>query len=668
MTTSVISPDLPTRAVNPVMDADPAELAAAIEAMEPGPLLMTLVHMTGDVSLLTEYRSLLDAAKSDARERPLLPGEYPDEVAAHVRRRAHDILPRGLAPVLRAPGDTVFLEMARVCTDDVIGPEYVPYLREQAGFEELPGAGSEHRPVPAGFRVAVIGAGMIGINAAIKLAEAGFEHRVFEAGDDIGGTWSRNTYPGAAVDTPSHFYSYSFELNPEWTQFYPSGQEYLAYLHRVADKYGVMANVVLSTRVLGCEWVAEHQVWRVTTARADGSTDVYEANAVITATGVLNAPSVPEIPGAETFAGAMMHTAEWDDSVELDGKRVVVLGTGCTSVQVVAQLAGRPERLDVVFRQPHWIAPERNVVVAVTDATRWALKHVPYYHQWYRLKTHWFTADKSFQIPRIDPDWYATHVSSSPANDMLMQICLKHLQSELGDRPDLIEALTPDFPPFAKRIVKDPGFLSAVRRDDVALHRASFQRIAPDGVHLTNGGFLPADVIIWATGFTLEYLGFLDIVGRDGVTLAEKWDDSRDPRAHLGITVPGFPNLFVTAGPNAAPNHGGGHNVTSEEHVHYAVECLRYLVDHGYPAMEPTEEAMHTYNEQVDAALDRTVWKHAGTANGYYRNAAGRPWVTCPWRLVDYWSILRTPNPADLLLHRSDGGLVRPAIPSGTAL
>jgi cation diffusion facilitator CzcD-associated flavoprotein CzcO len=237
---------------------------------------------------------------------------------------------------------------------------------------------------------------------------------------------------------------------------------------------------------------------------------------------------------------------------------------------------------------------------------------------------------------------------------MLMQICLKHLEDELGDRPELVEMLTPDFPPFAKRIVKDPGFLAAARRDDVALHRAEFARIVPEGVHLTTGEFLPADVIIWATGFKLEYLSFLDIVGRDGVTLAESWADGTDPRAYLGVMVPGFPNLFVTAGPNAAPNHGGGHNVTSEEHVHYAVESLRFLIDHGYSAMEPTAEATAAYNERVDAELDRTVWQHARTANGYYRNAAGRAWITCPWRLVDFWRMLREPDPADLLLSTPD--------------
>jgi cation diffusion facilitator CzcD-associated flavoprotein CzcO len=237
-------------------------------------------------------------------------------------------------------------------------------------------------------------------------------------------------------------------------------------------------------------------------------------------------------------------------------------------------------------------------------------------------------------------------VSASPANDAVMQVCLDHLDRSFADRPDLKEKLTPDFPPFAKRIVKDPGFFEAVKRDHVTVHKASFHEIRPDGVITTEGEFIEADVIIWATGFKLEYLSFLEVVGRDGLKLADAWAD-QDPRAYLGITVPGFPNFFVTAGPNAAPNHGGGHNITSEEHVHYVVECLQYLVENDFTAMEPTREATDHYNRRVDEALDKTVWQHGGSANGYYRNKNGRAWVTCPWRLVDYWSMLRAPVPDD---------------------
>jgi cation diffusion facilitator CzcD-associated flavoprotein CzcO len=313
---------------------------------------------------------------------------------------------------------------------------------------------------------------------------------------------------------------------------------------------------------------------------------------------------------------------------------------------VVANIAEEVESLDVVLRQPHWVVPEREVASDVPEGMKWALENLPYFHQWFRTKTYWWAADKAYDIARIDEEWYATHVSASPANDAVMRVCLDHLDRTFADRPDLKEKLTPDFPPFAKRIVKDPGFFEAIKRENVNVHRAAFQEIRPDGVVTTEGKFIEADVIVWATGFKLEYLGFLDVTGRNGLTLAKAWVD-QDPRAYLGITVPGFPNFFVTAGPNAAPNHGGGHNITSEEHVHYVVESLQYLVEHEYGAMESTREATDSYNSRIDEELDKTVWQHAGTANGYYRNKAGRAWVTCPWRLVDYWSMLRAPEPAD---------------------
>ena len=417
-------------------------------------------------------------------------------------------------------------------------------------------------------------------------------------------------------------------------------------MHGVARKYDLYPHISFSTRVLGCEWNEDTQLWHVTVRHADGSVRTHQANVVVTATGVLNGVSIPEIPGADTFQGEQMHTAEWRSDVDLRGKRVVVLGTGCTSVQVVTSIADQVRSLAVVMRQPHWVIPERAVSEEVPDGMRWAMEHIPYFHQWFRIKSYWWAADKGWPVPRIDEQWQATHVSASPANDAVMQVCLDHLDRSFADRPDLKAKLTPDFPPFAKRIVKDPGFFETVKRDNVSLHTASFQEIRPDGVVTTEGEFLPADVIIWATGFKLEYLGFLDVVGRNGVKLADEWA-GQNPRAYLGITVPGFPNFFVTAGPNAAPNHGGGHNITSEEHVHYVVESLQYLVENGHAAMEPTLEATDEYNRRVDDELDKTVWKHGGTANGYYRNASGRAWVSCPWRLVDYWTMLREPDPAD---------------------
>ena len=626
-------------------------LHAAIDVCDPAPLLMSLIHATGDTTLLDEFAPRLTIGEPGNHyrtgTRPTTPpGQYPDDVVADIRARAHELLTPDAEDRLGVPEPELFLRMATVATSERVDEEFVPILREQAGFVLSERCVPVTRKPAPEFSVIVIGAGIVGINAAIKLGEAGFTYRVFEARDEIGGTWSRNTYPGAAVDTPSHYYSYSFELNPGWSKYYPTGTEYQKYLKGVVDTYGIAENISFRTRVQSARWLDDQHVWEVTVESVDGTREVHRAKAVVTALGMLNSPNIPDVDGMDTFRGTVVHTAEWDENLDLTGKRVVVLGTGCTSVQVVASIVDRVESLDVVVRSPHWIVPEKAVVNEVPDGEKWALAHLPRYHEWFRLRSYWFASDNLYVMPRIDPEWAKTHFSASPANEMVLQTALNHLHANFPDRPDLVEKLTPDFRPYSKRIVKDPGFYAALTRDHVTLHRASFREVTPEGVVTTEGEFVPADVIVLATGFKLEFTTSIDIVGTGGRTLAEQWKGGDDPRAYLGIQVSGFPNLFVTAGPNSAPNHGAGHNILSEEHVHYIVECLQYLVENGHDAMDVRQDVLDEYNRRVDEALDKTVWVHPGAeTNGYYRNSEGRAVVPCPWRLVDYWTLLREPHP-----------------------
>ncbi|MBF6148821.1 flavin-containing monooxygenase [Nocardia nova] len=641
--------------------SDPeAALHRAIDECEVAPLLMSMVHVTGDVGLLDEFgpRLTIEEPGNHYRTgtRPTVPpGTYPDDVAADVRARARAVLTPESVAALDVPNDELFQRMATVCTAQRVDDEFVPILLEQAGFTK----DRRHVPVtvtpPADFDVVVIGAGIVGINAGIKLAEAGFPFTIFEERDDIGGTWQRNTYPGAAVDTPSHYYSYSFELNPNWSRYYPTGPEYQDYLLGVVEKYRLREHIRFGTRVRSATWLEQENRWEVVTEDRSGAVTHHRARAVITALGMLNAPNIPDVPGMDTFAGTLVHTAEWDTGIDLRGKRVIVLGTGCTSVQVVASIVDQVETLDVVVRSPHWLVPEKTVGGDVPVGEKWAMAHLPFYDKWFRLRTYWFASDNLYPLPRIDKEWAATHLSASPANDMVLRTAQEYLRNSFPDRPDLIEKLTPDFRPYAKRIVKDPGFFKALNRDHVQLHRASFERITPDGVVTTEGTVIPADVIILATGFELQFTTTIDIAGRDGATLAQIWKGGEDPRAYLGVQVSGFPNLFITAGPNSAPNHGAGHNITGEEQVHYIIECLQYLLENDHAAMDVEQRAQDEYNERVDEALDETVWVHPGAqVNGYYRNSAGRAVVPCPWRLVDYWTMLRAPHPEDLtfLPHR----------------
>lgn len=640
-------------AINDAGSGDEAtRLREAIDQCDPAPLLMALIHATGDTGLLDEFEPRLTYGEPGSHYRtgdaPVVPpGQYPDDVVVDIRARAHEVLGPDMTDKLGVPDIDLFARMARVATSERVDAEFLPLLREQAGFESAQRRVPVTVTPPDDFSVIVIGSGIIGINAAIKLGEAGFSYRVFEARHEIGGTWSANTYPGAAVDTPSHYYSYSFELNPEWSRYYPTGVEYQRYLRNVVDKYGIEQNIEFRTRVRSATWLADEHRWEVVTEGPDGTVTTHHANAVVTALGMLNSPNIPDIPGMGDFAGEIVHTAQWDTDLDLDDKRVIVLGTGCTSVQVVPAIIDRVSTMDIVVRSPHWIVPEQAVQNDVPEAQKWALAHIPRFHEWIRLRAYWFASDNLYPLPRIDPEWAETHFSASPANEMVLRNATKYLHDSFPDRPDLIEKLTPDFRPYGKRIVKDPGFYKTLNRDNVRLHRASFERITPDGVVTTEGEFIPADVIILATGFQLEFTTGIEITGRHGRTLSEEWAGGEDPRAYLGIQAAGFPNLFITAGPNSAPNHGAGHNITSEEHVHYVVESLQYLLENGHAAMDVRPEAVEEYNRKADEALDKTVWVHPGGSDvgGYYRNSHGRSVVACPWRLVDYWSMLREPDP-----------------------
>jgi cation diffusion facilitator CzcD-associated flavoprotein CzcO len=627
--------------------ASVSELRDRLRHADPAVLVTCLVQLTGDAALLDRYdplltpvpvRSVLESHTVD----PAAADEIVERMVAEMTARVGATLP---PPKSEEPEH--FRRMAEFCVGEPVDAEFVPILEEQAGFVSARRVVPVTRTPPSDWNVIVIGAGMTGINAAIKLGEAGFRYHVFESRHELGGTWSINKYPGAAVDTPSAYYSYSFEPNPAWTHFYPVGDEYHDYLKRVAEKYDVAANISFDTAVTGCRWSDDRQRWVVTTSH-NGDTTEHEAAAVVTALGFLNRPNIPDIPGRDGFEGAVVHSARWDPSIDLVGKRVVLLGAGCTAVQIAEAVAGDAAALTVVQQQPHWIRPMKATHGRIPDALRWVICNVPHYQRWFRLKTYWYASDNIYPIPRIDPEWYASHVSASPANDALMQVCLAYIEASFPDRPDLREKLTPDFPPFAKRIIGDPGYYKALALPTVELVTGTIERYESDGVIVTGGRRIACDVVVLATGFTLDFLRTIDVTGRDGMKLADTWGD--DPRAYLGMQVPGFPNLFTTAGPNSASNHGGGHNLTAEEQVHYVVECLQYLLEHDATAMEPTQDATDTYNRRVDEELDKTVWQHGGTAHGYYRNTKGRAGIACPWRMVDYWTMLRAPHPDDLVI------------------
>lgn len=618
---------------------DRAALRQALEDADIPTLLMVYTQQSLDDSLLDAFASYIGSPYDGGLT------ALPPELAQVLRDRTFDLLTQDPPPLPRPLPDILMKRMMSVDVGEPVTDEFIPLLMEQMGFERpVSRRDSSSRPLPpADFKVVVIGAGLTGLLAGIKLQEGGYSYETFEKNHDVGGTWLENIYPGVGVDTPSHFYSYSFELNSEWSHYVPVGTEMQEYLLRVAEKYDLRRHIRFNTRVLGCTYDEASQQWRVRITDAGGER-VVVANAVINAHGPVNRWSLPDIPGLDGFQGVAMHTACWNPAVELKGKRVALIGTGASGAQLGPAIAADVAHLTVFQRSKHWVMP--NVRHRVTEGVKWALRHIPNYAQWFRFRAYWFAADGLFANVKIDPDWPHQERSVSAYNDGVREYCLANLRSQLEGRPDLLEKLTPDYPVFSKRIVMDIGWLATLRRANVALETTSIDRIERDAIVTGDGRRIPVDVIVFATGFDVaRMLGSLEVIGRDGRNLGEEWG-AEDPRAYLGVTVPGYPNFFLTTGPNSAPNHAGGQNIISETQVHYILECLDLMVARDARAIEPTVAAFHSFNAQVDKDLQGLIWTHP-RARSYYRNSKGRVFMSNPYRLVDYWTMTRAPKPED---------------------
>ncbi len=635
-------PELDFQPVLPIRDH--AALREALEAGDIPTLLMVLAQYEPDTPLLDACAPYIGSIFEPEKM-------VPESLAGQLRERLFHVLTAEPAATPVSLDDATLARLLSIEVGEPVGAEFVPMLKEQMGFDapEQRSARPGRKAPAADFNVLVIGAGLTGLLAAIKLDEAGYNFQVIEKNPEVGGTWWENTYPGCAVDTPSHFYSYSFELNPNWSHYTPNGPEFQRYLLAVAEKYALRRHITFETRVVGLEWDEADNLWVVTLSDASGERTV-RANAVINAHGPVNRWSMPNIPGLDTFAGPVMHTAGWDSSVDLKGKRVAMIGTAASGVQLGAAIAPQVGELIVFQRSRHWVMP--NQLQAVSAPVRWAQKHIPGYKEWFRFRAYWFAADGLYENICIDPDWECADGSSVSAyNENVRQFCLANYHDKLRDRPDLLEKLVPDYPVFGKRICMDIDWLETLCRENVRLEDNTLDHIESDAIVLTDGSRVEVDVILCATGFDIsDMTGGLRIIGRDGRNLKEEWGED-DPRAYLGMTVPGYPNLFLTVGPNSAPNHAGGQNITSETQVHYIMECLELLQQEDAAALEPTAEATRLYNADIDQTLEGLIWSHPKAAS-YYKNSSGRVFLSCPYKLVDYWLMTRSPKPADYHLTR----------------
>ncbi len=629
----------------PIHDSDEAIAAALRDASVPT-LLLSAMHMSGDMSLL------------DSAPRPQ--GCYLNEVQGFLspedqekaRALALEIICRyrdaGCPPCAMPDDDTTRRMMSFLVAEEVPG-DYLPLMREEMALD-----GQDRRAVElaagdaarADCQTLIIGAGMSGVLAAIRLKQMGIPFSVIEKNPASGGTWQENSYPGCRVDVGNHFYCYSFEPNYEWSEFFCQQPELQRYFERCVERHGLREHIRFDTEVVSARFDESDQRWEVT-LRGGGRDEVVRARALISATGQLNRPKLPEIPGMETFAGPLFHSAQWRHDVSLKGKRVAVIGAGASAFQLVPEIAKDAEQLYVFQRSGPWMFPNQDYHRAVPDGKRWLLEHLPGYARWYRFLLFWPATDGLLPALKIDPDWPHPERSINEINDFTYTVFTDWIKEQIGeDNPELIAKVIPDYVPLGKRTLQDNGtWLAALKRDDTALINRAAVRLTERGVVDADGVEREVDVIVCATGFHANrYLWPMHIVGRGGAVLSEQWGE--EPSAYLGITAPNFPNLFCMYGPGTNLAFGGSMIFHGECQMRYIANSLKLLIDGGHQSMDLRQQVQDDYFQRLCDEHETMIWSHPSIKHSWYQNAAGKVTVLSPWRLLDYWRWTAAPTAA----------------------
>lgn len=483
---------------------------------------------------------------------------------------------------------------------------------------------------PLDAEIIIVGTGFSGQCMAIRLREAGFSSLLLlERAQSVGGTWRDNHYPGAACDIPSHLYSFSFELDPDWSRVYPGQREIEAYLQRSAERHGLLDKIRFGTRVTGARFEPDRQIWRVETSRGP-----LRARILILGTGGLSEPVTPSLPGLERFGGRHFHSARWDHGYALEGRRVAVVGTGASAIQFVPEIVSRVQRLHVFQRTPPWVVPRQDQ--AFSPLRKALNRHVPGFMRLNRWRLHWLH-ELSALGTVVDPRFMA----------LGMQVAQRHLRQQVPDAA-LRERLTPDYVMGCKRILISDDWYPALQRPQTELVSEAIDRVEPEGIVTRDGRLRPVDAIIFGTGFqATEALSKLKIFGRLGVELNEAWRSGAE--AYVGASVSGFPNLFLITGPNT----GLGHNsmvFIIEANVAHIVGALRRARAQGATVIEVKREVQASYNRGLQQRLRRSVWTTG--CKSWYQDARSGGKITTLWPgfSTQYWARARHFDAADYLL------------------
>ena len=632
--------------------SDEAQLPDRLSALDTVPLLLVYAHLSGDEKMLEKFAPHIKGAWSFEEHAP---AELQQELRQSLIKVLKDYRDNN-RPLPPPPPLSLLRKMLDTAVGQHVPDEFIPMVQEEVAFDGHDSKSVLWRKKPEAklkkFKALVIGTGFSGLTMALKLKEADIDYVVVEKNDEVGGTWYENSYPGCAVDTPNHFYSFSFRLDPDWDFYFAKRDEIFRYIKKCYKEMNIADHIRFKEEVIASVWDAKRALWVNTVRRADGSEYALEANVVISGTGLLNRPATPDIPGLKDFKGPLFHAAQWDHSVDLTGKRVALVGTGASGMQIGPNIAAKVAHLTIFQRSPHWARANPLIFRKVSDEMKWALANIPFYAKWFRILFLWATSDGLFHTLFKDPNWTEPTTSLNAENKKIREILVEHITKEVNGDPELLKKVIPEFPPYGKRMLRDGNWYKTLTRDNVELVTGPIPKMTEKGIVDENGVEHEVDVIVLATGFKAQMpLAPMNVVGTHG-SIRDHWGTD-NPRAFLGITVPAFPNYFILYGPNTNGGHGGSALFHSECQVRYIMQALREMLERGDDVVEVLEDPFEEYNRKVDERHSQLVWTHPGVKN-WYRNKGGRVVTNSPWRMVDYRNLTVTFNPAEYKFERID--------------
>ena len=609
-------------------------------------LIVTLAHLTGRMDLLRDDWRPKYLAYTDQQA-----GGLSEEKQAELRGVARTLIPTLVKNAGAKAPDTSAVDL-HALMDFVAGMKiparYLPLLEDELGLTINPAKRQIASSAESRRKILVVGAGMSGLLAGIRLKQAGYDFQIIERNGEVGGTWAVNTYPGCRVDSQNHLYSYSFFPNHDWPHRFSTQDALKKYFEDAVDRFDLRQRIRLETALVSARFDEKSERWIATTVTGSDAPQDTEFDAIITAVGQLNQPKFPPFPGRTEFLGPQFHSATWRHDVDLRGRNVAVIGTGASAFQLIPAVAQQAKSLTIFQRTAPWVSPTPDYHSEVGEGQQWLFKNLPYYASWYRFWLFWTMAEGVMPALKIDPEWTATDGSISASNQKIRNALIERMRVQVDSRTDLLEKIVPKSPFGGKRTLRDNGrWIETLKRPNVDLVTTKIAKITSDSVITADGKEHPADVIIYGTGFEASrFLQSAKIYGRGGVELNERWGG--DPKAYLGMTVPDFPNLFCVFGPNTNLVAQGSIIFFSECSVEYIVKCLDMLEEQGAATMEPKRDVHDEYNARVDAENNRMAWGMEGVTN-WYKSDSGRVSQNWPFPLVDYWTLTRAPNPDDFV-------------------